>query len=222
MVASLKRVLVVDDEAIVCESYKRILDEAGYSVCTVRSGRDAITACRKEPFDVMLADLKMPDLDGIEVTRMVKEEFPKIQVLIITGYPTRQSAREAQGLGVFDYLCKPLTPERLSAATAAALAFPERHMTSTNPGESANPKEAGSKREETTVFDSTEPEEAGSQRVNGDEEAVFISVMKTLGILVAAPLIGLAYVMLIPLLGFGVVLATIGAGLAKAFGWASS
>ncbi len=218
MVASLKRVLVVDDEAIVCESYKRILDDAGYSVCTVRSGQDAIAACRKESFDVMLADLKMPGLNGIEVTRAVKAELPKIQVLIITGYPTRQSAQEAQGLGVFDYLSKPLSPERLSAATAAALAFPDRQMTFADPVESPAP----AKEAEAPVSESTQPEKAMPQPANVEEETPFVAAAKTLGILVAAPVIGLAYVMLMPLIGFGVVLATIGSGLAKLTGLTSS
>ena len=85
MVATNKRVLIVDDESIVCDSYESVLTMAGFSVRTARSGRDALAACRNERFDVILADLKMPDMDGLEVTREVKKEFPQVQVLIITG-----------------------------------------------------------------------------------------------------------------------------------------
>ena len=117
-----KRVLVVDDETIVCESYKLALTDAGYDVHTVETGQEAIQACRAERFDVMLADLRMPDMDGLEVARVVSREFPNLRVVMITGYPSRESADEAARLGISDYLQKPLSPERLSAATAAALA----------------------------------------------------------------------------------------------------
>lgn len=124
MVATEKRVLVVDDEPIVCESYRLALTDAGYDVRTVASGRDAIQACRSERFDMILADLKMPDVDGLEVARVVAKEFPGVRMVIITGYPSHESARKAEELGVMDYLEKPLSPERLSEATAAALSRP--------------------------------------------------------------------------------------------------
>ena len=124
MVATEKRVLVVDDEEIVRESCRRSLTDAGYTVRTVESGRAALKACRAESFDVMLTDLKMPEMDGLEVARAVREEFPDVRVVIITGYPSRESTAQAKKLGIFDYLEKPLSPERLSEATAAALARP--------------------------------------------------------------------------------------------------
>jgi len=124
MVLPEKRVLVVDDEQIVRDSCERALTDAGYSVRTVGSGRDALTACRSERFDVMLTDLKMPEMDGLEIARAVRKEFPDVRVVIITGYPSRDSARRAESLGIFDYLEKPLSPERLSEATAEALARP--------------------------------------------------------------------------------------------------
>ncbi len=128
MVVANKRVLVVDDETIVCESYKLALTDAGYDVRTVESGQEAIQACRAERFDVMLADLRMPDMDGLEVARVVSREFPDLRVVMITGYPSRESAEQASRLGISDYLQKPLSPERLSEATAAALARPVRIM----------------------------------------------------------------------------------------------
>ena len=124
MVAAVKRVLVVDDEEIVRESYKLALTEAGYEVRTVPNGREAISACRAEHFDVMLADIRMPDMDGLEVSQVVVHEFPEVRVIVITGYPSSESAARAKRLGVSDYLQKPVAPDRLSAATAAALARP--------------------------------------------------------------------------------------------------
>jgi len=119
-----KRILVVDDEEIVRESCKRALTEAGYSVRTVGSGKDALQACRAERFDLMFTDLKMPDMDGLEVIRAVTKEFPNLRVVVITGYPSRNSAEEAAEMGVSDYLEKPLSSERLSEATSSALSRP--------------------------------------------------------------------------------------------------
>jgi len=126
MVSAEKRVLVVDDEQIVRESCKHVLTDAGYVVRTVASGRDALKACRTESFDMMLTDLKMPDMDGLEVVRAVVKEFPEVRTVIITGYPSPESAEQGEKLGIFDYLQKPLSPERLSEAAAAVLARPAR------------------------------------------------------------------------------------------------
>ncbi len=203
MVATNKRVLVVDDEAIVCKSYERVLTDAGYSVCTARSGRDALKACRAEPFDVVLADLKMPDMDGLEVTRKVKKEFPQVQILIITGYPTQQSADEARGLGVFEYLSKPLAPERLSAVTAAALS---------PPAEQTAPSAKPALEEAAPV---AKPERARAHAVS---TATPEGIVKTLTVLAVAPILGLAYVMLLPIIGFGVLFSLVGSGVARKVG----
>jgi CheY-like chemotaxis protein len=133
MVVAEKRILVVDDEQIVRDSCQRALTEAGYAVRTVGNGRDALQACRDEPVDVMLTDLRMPDMDGLEVIRAVAKEFPEVRVVVITGYPSRESAEEAARLGIFDYIEKPLTPKGLDAATAAALARPRRPEVTASP-----------------------------------------------------------------------------------------
>ena len=133
MVAAQNRVLVVDDEEIVRDSCQRVLTEAGYTVRTAANGRDALRACRNERFDVMLTDLRMPDMDGIDVIRAVASEFPEVRVVVITGYPTPQSAEQARELGVSDYLEKPLSTNRLSEAAAAALARPPVRRTAPLP-----------------------------------------------------------------------------------------
>ena len=125
MVAVEKRILVVDDEEIVRESCRRVLTEAGYAVRTAANGRDALRVCRAEHFDVMLTDLRMADMDGMEVIRAVTQEHPTMRVVVITGYPSRESVEQAEELGVADYLEKPLSPVRLSEATAAALSRPQ-------------------------------------------------------------------------------------------------
>lgn len=158
MVVVEKRVLVVDDEEIVRQSCERALTDAGYAVRTAGSGREALRACRAEPFDVMLTDLRMPDMDGIEVIRAVAKEFPEVRVVIITGYPSRESAEQAAKLGIFDYLEKPLSPGRLSEATAVALARPPRHTASALPATAPESQVAVPPEPEPCKLERAEPE----------------------------------------------------------------
>jgi CheY-like chemotaxis protein len=139
MVAAEKRILVVDDEEIVRESCQRALSEAGYSVRTVARGRDALAACRDERFDVMFTDLRMPDMDGIDVIREVTREYPDIRVVVITGYPSRETAKDADDLGTFDYLVKPVSANRLSDAVASVLARASRPAPTIAPVPTAAP-----------------------------------------------------------------------------------
>ncbi|MEW5746087.1 MAG: response regulator [Nitrospirota bacterium] len=115
------KILVVDDEEIVRISCNRLLTPEGYDVKTVKSATDAFALLKAEPFDLVLTDLKMPDIDGIEVLRRVKEEWPHIEVVMITGYQTITSAVQAIKLGAFDYLEKPFTPDSILATVENAL-----------------------------------------------------------------------------------------------------
>ncbi len=105
------RVLVIDDEAIVRISCQRVLTPEGYDVVVTSRGDEAIELLEKEQFDVVLTDLKMPDMDGIEVLKTIKQRWPEIQVIIITGYGTISTAVQAIKLGAFEYIEKPFTPE---------------------------------------------------------------------------------------------------------------
>jgi len=107
------KVLVVDDEDIVLLSCNRALTPAGYDVRTVKRGADGLKLLENETFDLVLTDLKMPDMDGIEVLRRVKEGWPATEVIIITGYQTVETAVKAIKLGAFDYIEKPFTPEQI-------------------------------------------------------------------------------------------------------------
>lgn len=207
MVVANKRVLVVDDESIVCESYRLALIDAGYDVRTVATGQEAIQACRSERFDVMLADLRMPDMDGMEVAKIVCREFPELRVLMITGYPSRESAEQAARLGISDYLQKPLSPERLSEATAAALARPQRIPA---PASATAPV-----RPEARKAEAKEPESEAipsRQRASSNKfarEAVLVSVGFLAGVTVAyflAPVHILAYLMVGTAIASGTIL----------------
>jgi FixJ family two-component response regulator/glycine cleavage system H lipoate-binding protein len=120
--ASLKRVevdnpkakiLAVDDEKIVLDSFRKILVMAGYSIDTVERGKEALGLIQKKDYDFVFVDLKMPEMDGIEVTKVVKHLRPDIDVIIITGYASVESAVETMKYGAMDYIQKPFTEEEL-------------------------------------------------------------------------------------------------------------
>lgn len=115
------RILVVDDEPIVCKSCQEILTEAGYEVETLQSSRAALERVKEELFDLVLIDLKMPGIDGMELLRLVKQSNPEITAIMITGYSTIESAVEAIKLGSFDYVPKPFTPDELALRVERAL-----------------------------------------------------------------------------------------------------
>lgn len=107
------RILVVDDEKVMRDSCYRVLSKEEYKVETVASGEVAIKRAKESPFDLILLDLKMPGMDGLETLRFFKEQDPKIVVVIITGYPDIETAVKAIKLGAYDYISKPFTPQEL-------------------------------------------------------------------------------------------------------------
>lgn len=115
------KILVIDDEDIVRMSCQRILAPQGYEVKATKSAVEGFKMLAEECFDVVLTDLKMPDIDGIEVLRRVKEEWPDIEVIMITGYQTINTAVQAIKLGAFDYIEKPFTPDSIVSAIEKAI-----------------------------------------------------------------------------------------------------
>jgi DNA-binding NtrC family response regulator len=115
-------VLVVDDDDVVRLSHQRSLLSGGR--CHVEAafnGEGALRAMEQKPFDVVLLDLKMPGMDGISVLKTIKQRWPESEVVVITGYPTVESAKEAVRLGAYDYLAKPVGPLDVIAATDRAV-----------------------------------------------------------------------------------------------------
>ena len=107
------KILVVDDERIICAGCEKILGEAGYQVKTTLSARKALEMLKEESFDIVITDIKMPELSGIELLEIVRKEYPEITVIVITGYSTVETAVEAMKLGAFDYLPKPFTSDQV-------------------------------------------------------------------------------------------------------------
>jgi DNA-binding NtrC family response regulator len=116
------RLLVVDDELNMCRSLAILLsDEGRREVDSARSGEEALVKL-KRPFDVLLCDLSMPGMDGLELVRRVRAARLDVQVILMTAYSTVQSAVEAMRLGAREYLVKPFTNEEVCAAVESALA----------------------------------------------------------------------------------------------------
>ena len=115
------RILVIDDEDIVRTSCSRALAPEGYEVTLARNGIEGLKVIGEGQCDVVLTDLKMPDMDGIEVLKKIKEGWPEIEVIIITGYQTVDTAVKSIKLGAFDYIEKPFTPDALLAAVTKAI-----------------------------------------------------------------------------------------------------
>ena len=115
------RILVVDDESSIRDLLSRALGLADYDVETVQEGRAALERLRLYPYDLLIADLKMPGIDGLSVIREAKRLKSDLPVIIITGYSTETAAIEAVNLGVSGYLTKPFRVPQVLAAAARAM-----------------------------------------------------------------------------------------------------
>jgi DNA-binding NtrC family response regulator len=114
-------ILIVDDEEVVRLSHLRSLQSANCNARVAEDGVEALKVMEQQPFDVILLDLRMPDLDGMEVLRTIKDRWPESEVVIITGYPTIESAKEAVRLGAYNYLAKPVGPDDVIKAANDAM-----------------------------------------------------------------------------------------------------
>jgi excisionase family DNA binding protein len=119
--AARPRVLVVDDEASIRDLLSKTLALAEYDVDVAPDGRSALERMRMYPYDLLIADLKMPGMDGLAVIREAKRYKSDLQVIIITGFSTESSAIEAVNLGVAGYLTKPFRVPQVLAVAAKAL-----------------------------------------------------------------------------------------------------
>lgn len=115
------RILCVDDEAVVLDSFRKILVLGGYSVDTVETGQEALGLIQSHHYDFVFTDLKMPAMPGVEVVKSVKHLRPDIDVVVITGFATIQTAVDCMKFGAMDYVEKPFTEDELLAFVQKAL-----------------------------------------------------------------------------------------------------
>ena len=108
------KILVLDDEKIVLDSVTRILDDENYRVETCRKGEHAVEKLKEGGFDILITDLKMPGMDGLQAMEAMLEIDPDLSVIMFTAYSTVDSAVKAMKLGAVDYIRKPFTPDQLT------------------------------------------------------------------------------------------------------------
>jgi len=114
-------ILIIDDEDIVLQSCRRILRSGDYDIDTVYSGEDGLAKIDNKRYDLVITDLMMPGMSGIDVLRTIKEKKPELKVVIFTGYATVETAREALKMGAFDYIPKPFTKEEFRDVISNAI-----------------------------------------------------------------------------------------------------
>ena len=115
------RILIVDDEEIVIKSCLRILGGGDYHVEAAHDGREALRKVEENPYDVMILDVGMPNMGGLEVLRGVKETHPDVDVIMITGLSQVETVVQARKLGACDFISKPFEPDELKLVVQRAL-----------------------------------------------------------------------------------------------------
>lgn len=108
-----EKILVVDDKKDICEMLCELLEEEGYKTASAQSGNAALKKLAEGPFDIMIVDLKMPGMGGIEFIKEAKQTQPEILVMILTGYPSVPTIVEAVQIEAFDYITKPFEREAI-------------------------------------------------------------------------------------------------------------
>jgi len=115
------RILVVDDELTVCKSIRKVLVREDCEVDMALSGEEALSKEAEQPYDVMIVDLKMPGLSGMDLLKLLKARNSKARIIMVTGYPTTRNTLQTMQLGAMDFLPKPFLPTMLRNLVAAAL-----------------------------------------------------------------------------------------------------
>ena len=115
------RILVVDDDDVVCRSCREVLAADGHEVYTAHTGEDALRKIENDDFDIALVDLKIPSYGGLNLVRAIRKASPQTEVVVITGYPSIENAKESIRLGAFDYVIKPFVPETVRSVVSQAL-----------------------------------------------------------------------------------------------------
>ena len=135
-----EKILVVDDDPIVIRSCKKILISEGYDIDSAANGQDAINILQTKDYSLVITDLMMPEVDGLALINWIRNSKNQAGIVVITGYPSQETIKDALNLGILDYLPKPFTPQVLLDVTSKAMKMiriktvpelaPEEDMTS--------------------------------------------------------------------------------------------
>jgi len=115
------KILIIDDEVSICNGCRLALSEQGHSIDTALTGKDGHDSILKNPYDILLLDLKLPDMDGMEILKTVRREKPEVYIIMMTGYASVATAVEAMKRGAFDYLAKPFLDDELILTVEKAI-----------------------------------------------------------------------------------------------------
>jgi DNA-binding NtrC family response regulator len=121
------KILVVDDEDIVLESCQAVLELDGFEAQFAPSADKALEAMKNNGFDLLLIDVKMPRRDGMYLMRKIKEQWPDVPVIVMSGYYTTQTIQEAMSMGAASFIAKPFEPDELVETVRKVIAKEERH-----------------------------------------------------------------------------------------------
>lgn len=199
-----KRVMLVDDEESVRLSWNRYLSQQGFEVTTAADGANAISKLQSEPVDVVVSDLRMPGVDGVQLLQWIHDERPQTQFILLTGFGSEDVEKKVRGLGAFDYLNKPISPDTLAAVVTAAThlkLMPEVAVAEAAPVAAVEAAPVAVAAPATEV-----------QAKSGLRRFTEVAVG-----LVAAPVMGLAFVVFLPVIGFGALFYRMGETLKDLF-----
>jgi sulfhydrogenase subunit delta len=118
-------ILIIDDERQICESLRKILLKDGYDADMAFNGQQALEKLKKKSYNVAFIDIKMPDMSGMDLLHIIKEEYPDLKPIMMTGYSSIESAVEAIKLGALDYISKPFTPDKIRETFKKAIELPK-------------------------------------------------------------------------------------------------
>jgi DNA-binding NtrC family response regulator len=201
------KVMFVDDEEGVRTSWDRMLSDYGFDVTTAEDGTKAVRELRDHPVDVVVSDLKMPGLDGIQLLEWIHARRPETRFILLTGYGNDEVEQRVKELGAFEYLNKPISPETLAAVVTAAMHLkPQQALTAAPAVEAAEVETEV----EATVEAAPEPQPVV-------RKSRLRAAFEILGGLIVAPLLGLAFVMFLPVIGFGALFWMLGETVWDAF-----
>jgi DNA-binding NtrC family response regulator len=114
------RIMVLDDEPIVCKRLKPALEKQGYEVETFTQSSEAMEQLKQVDYDIIITDLKMKGIDGMQLLSEAKQRSPKTEVIVITGFATMETAKESFHKGVFDFIAKPFKLSEIQEVVSRA------------------------------------------------------------------------------------------------------